>query len=387
MILMEYCGKSLDKAFIVEGKQQFIKKHEPLALMEPVELIRMMHSVLKGLGYMHQLGLIHHDIKPGNVAEQEHFKIIDFGDAAPRRQDAVHGGQNKKKEDTFANMPWEDIHMPNEGPSFLYLFDKMCQEKERSKHEEFKLDDFYKYCKTIAEKFRDGPSSGSITAELLCHPIFFLPGFLKLLGRIGTVGDWKTCLRAGTEQPGYSLDPLFNQIKLSNRQEVNDSTWQRAVETYTQSIPSTGSAAAASAQPHGTPPPPKPTLTRAATAPIPRPKATRRRLVEYDHESTEQRISRRLAEESRLLHDIVPDFANKLAALSPFERKLYELHHRRLAEGRRLTEADIPRSYTHTAEEVLARRRLIDGDRTPVGLAVLMSKIEAAQERDRRLRR
>merc|ERR1711964_143194 len=37
--------------------------------------------------------------------------------------------------------------------------------------------------------------------------------------------------------------------------------------------------------------------------------------------------------------------------------------------------------------EVVTRRRLIEGDRTPVGLAVLMEQIEDAQARDRRLRR
>merc|ERR1711964_566786 len=100
---------------------------------------------------------------------------------------------------------------------------------------------------------------------------------------------------------------------------------------------------------------------------------------------TEHSISRRLAEETELLHKIVPNFAEKFAALTQFEQDTYELHRRRLLEGRRLTEADIPRSYTDTAEQVIARRRLIDGDRTPVGLSDLMDKIVDAQVRDRRL--
>jgi hypothetical protein len=83
----------------------------------------------------------------------------------------------------------------------------------------------------------------------------------------------------------------------------------------------------------------------------------------------------------------IPDFAERFAALSPLEKELYHLHHRRMAEGRRLTEADIPRSYTDTAEQVIARKWLIQGDRTPATLAGLMDQIVDAQVRDRRLRR
>lgn len=91
---------------------------------------------------------------------------------------------------------------------------------------------------------------------------------------------------------------------------------------------------------------------------------------------------RRLAPE-----ELIPNFAERFAALSPREKELYELHHQRIAEGRRLTEADIPKLYTDTAEEVMAKRWLIEGDRTPVLLADLMDKIVDAQVRDRRLRR
>merc|ERR1712034_31929 len=73
-------------------------------------------------------------------------------------------------------------------------------------------------------------------------------------------------------------------------------------------------------------------------------------------------------------------------ALNVSNRRLAEItegltsKQHRLAEnvrqGRRLTEQDLPRSYLHTAEEVLARRRLIHGVRTPRVLAALLKEIE-----------
>jgi hypothetical protein len=91
---------------------------------------------------------------------------------------------------------------------------------------------------------------------------------------------------------------------------------------------------------------------------------------------------RRLTDEA-----LIQDFEERFSALSLPEQKLYHLHHRRMAEGRRLTEADISRSYTDTAEHVIARKWLIQGDRTPATLADLMDQVVDAQVRDRRLRR
>lgn len=108
---------------------------------------------------------------------------------------------------------------------------------------------------------------------------------------------------------------------------------------------------------------------------------TQRRRLGSD--TKKQRFSRRLPENPDMLNHLVPDFAERFAALSPIEKKLYELHNRRLAEGRRLTEEDIPRSYMDSAEYVVARRWLLKGDRTPPSLADLMEQIEEAKHRDR----
>jgi len=64
-----------------------------------------------------------------------------------------------------------------------------------------------------------------------------------------------------------------------------------------------------------------------------------------------------------------------LAGLTPSELDLVE----KVRQGRRLTEQELPRSYLHTAEEVLARRRLIHGVQTPPTLAALLKEIEDAE--------
>lgn len=61
-----------------------------------------------------------------------------------------------------------------------------------------------------------------------------------------------------------------------------------------------------------------------------------------------------------------------LTTLTSDQRNLVD----KVSRGRRLTEQELPRSYLHTAEEVLARRRLIHGVQTPPTLAALLREIE-----------
>merc|ERR1712096_55115 len=95
---------------------------------------------------------------------------------------------------------------------------------------------------------------------------------------------------------------------------------------------------------------------------------TRRRLPDAGRPN--KHAGRRLNSSRRLTaEELIPDFAERFAALTPREKDLYHLHNRRLAEGRRLTEADIPKLYTDTAEQVMAKKWLTQGDRTPATLA------------------
>merc|ERR1712096_420467 len=71
----------------------------------------------------------------------------------------------------------------------------------------------------------------------------------------------------------------------------------------------------------------------------------------------------------------MPSFDHRrLTGLTPFQLDLVE----KVRQGRRLTKQELPSSYLHTAEEVLARRRLIRGVRTPPTLASLLREIEDA---------
>jgi serine/threonine protein kinase len=69
-IVMEYLhGDSLEK---------ILRDSKPLAIVEKLEIVR---QVCEGLGYAHQKGVVHRDIKPGNVMvlPSGQVKIVDFG--------------------------------------------------------------------------------------------------------------------------------------------------------------------------------------------------------------------------------------------------------------------------------------------------------------------
>lgn len=74
----------------------------------------------------------------------------------------------------------------------------------------------------------------------------------------------------------------------------------------------------------------------------------------------------------------------RLPTLSPYEQAVHDFWQEYgTIHGRRLTEEDIPRSYHHTAEQVIARRHLIDAVPTPAVLATLFNMSdEEIQQRD-----
>ncbi len=78
------------------------------------------HMTLEGLDHMHSKGLVHNDIKPGNVAfdEDMKLKLIDFGATKPRDETAVqstpkyHPGATAGHKDFvagFGSKPWHDV--------------------------------------------------------------------------------------------------------------------------------------------------------------------------------------------------------------------------------------------------------------------------------------
>ena len=61
-----------------DSLERILKSERQLSLVEKLEIVR---QVCEGLGYAHQKGVVHRDIKPGNVMVQPdgHIKIVDFG--------------------------------------------------------------------------------------------------------------------------------------------------------------------------------------------------------------------------------------------------------------------------------------------------------------------
>jgi eukaryotic-like serine/threonine-protein kinase len=66
-------GKSLDEILKASG------------LLAADRSIRIMTQVLNALGFAHESGIIHRDVKPSNimVLPQDHIKVADFGIASP----------------------------------------------------------------------------------------------------------------------------------------------------------------------------------------------------------------------------------------------------------------------------------------------------------------
>jgi serine/threonine protein kinase len=61
-----------------ESLERILKAGRPMLLVEMLDIVR---QVCEGLGYAHSKGVVHRDIKPGNVMVQPngHAKIVDFG--------------------------------------------------------------------------------------------------------------------------------------------------------------------------------------------------------------------------------------------------------------------------------------------------------------------
>ena len=61
-----------------ESLERILKSGRPLSLVEKLDIVR---QVCEGLGYAHQKGVVHRDVKPANVMVQPdgHVKIVDFG--------------------------------------------------------------------------------------------------------------------------------------------------------------------------------------------------------------------------------------------------------------------------------------------------------------------
>ena len=59
----------------------------------PPNLIRkLIYQIIKGLAYLHSLGIVHRDIKPENllVSSRYDLKICDFGFARQNKKDKTH---------------------------------------------------------------------------------------------------------------------------------------------------------------------------------------------------------------------------------------------------------------------------------------------------------
>eukprot|EP01006_Ploeotia_vitrea_P024373 TRINITY_DN57164_c0_g2_i1.p1 TRINITY_DN57164_c0_g2~~TRINITY_DN57164_c0_g2_i1.p1 ORF type:complete len:214 (+),score=33.52 TRINITY_DN57164_c0_g2_i1:53-643(+) len=95
-IVMEYMGGGSLSAVICTHRQLGIPT-----------VVRYSRDILQGLEYVHQRGLIHADIKPGNILldSSGRCKLSDFGLA--RNQDTIHSFTNEEMKGTIRYTPPE----------------------------------------------------------------------------------------------------------------------------------------------------------------------------------------------------------------------------------------------------------------------------------------
>ena len=78
--------KSMILDYVPGGTLQKRLARVPPMEMEPAEVINISQQILKALDFIHGHGIVHQDVKPGNILRksQNHYVLADFGRAGPK---------------------------------------------------------------------------------------------------------------------------------------------------------------------------------------------------------------------------------------------------------------------------------------------------------------
>lgn len=114
-------GEQNQQAYLVipymsEGSlRDYLRKRERL---EPGEAIALVDQLLQALHYAHERGLVHRDIKPGNILFRSNGTILlaDFGTVKVL---PVDGGLVKKDEDNLWTATFTDVNMVMGTPNYM----------------------------------------------------------------------------------------------------------------------------------------------------------------------------------------------------------------------------------------------------------------------------
>ena len=108
-----------------ETLQEVIDTHKALTLLEKIELL---YQVAEGLQYAHSKGVLHRDIKPGNimVLPDKSAKIMDFGIARALTRDESIGSMKSDVVGTFAYMAPEQLNGQATTKSDIFSYGLVC---------------------------------------------------------------------------------------------------------------------------------------------------------------------------------------------------------------------------------------------------------------------
>ena len=112
---------------LAEGEtlQKVIDTHKALTLLEKIDLL---YQVAEGLQYAHSKGVLHRDIKPGNimVLPDKSAKIMDFGIARALTRDESIGSMKSDVVGTFAYMAPEQLNGKASAKSDIFSYGLVC---------------------------------------------------------------------------------------------------------------------------------------------------------------------------------------------------------------------------------------------------------------------